>query len=83
MSNTLDENRGGRLGQLQSLRALAFLGIFISHSGLSSQLGAWGVSVFFVLSGFLMAYTTKNKELPIGVLGWIRHSAPLSRIRPS
>ena len=54
---------GGRIDSLQAVRALAFLGIFVSHSELSSQLGAWGVSVFFVLSGFLMVFTYAGKEL--------------------
>lgn len=40
---------------LQGLRALAFIGIFIEHAGFMS-LGAWGVSCFLVLSGFLMYY---------------------------
>lgn len=42
----------------QGLRALAFVGIFLSHTKVdvlsSSGLGAWGVSVFLILSGFLM-----------------------------
>ena len=63
MNHNID-NRGGWLTSLQILRALAFLGIFVSHSGLSSQLGAWGVSVFFVLSGFLMTYTYFDREIP-------------------
>lgn len=40
---------------LQGLRALAFAGIFTSHTGLTN-LGPWGVSCFLVLSGFLMYY---------------------------
>lgn len=43
---------------LQGLRALAFIGIFLSHCDVgalsSSGLGVWGVSVFLILSGFLM-----------------------------
>ena len=63
MNNALSASRGGRIDSLQAVRALAFLGIFVSHSELSSQLGAWGVSVFFVLSGFLMVFTYAGKEL--------------------
>ena len=51
-----------RLDTLQPLRALAFLAIFTSHSELSS-LGAWGVSVFLVLSGFLMFYNYHDRTL--------------------
>ena len=39
---------------LQALRALAFLGIFLNHSGYYISWPALGVSVFFVMSGFLM-----------------------------
>lgn len=42
----------------QGIRALAFMGIFLSHTSVdvlsSSGLGAWGVSIFIILSGFLM-----------------------------
>ena len=44
-----------RIVSLQSLRGLAFLGVFCQHCGL----GLWGtqaVSIFLVLSGFLMVY---------------------------
>lgn len=44
-----------KLESLQAVRALAFLGILTSHCGVS-ELGAWGVSVFFILSGFVMVY---------------------------
>lgn len=48
-----------KIDSLQVIRALAFLGIFTSHSGITmfSAGGAWGVSVFFILSGFLMVYS--------------------------
>lgn len=42
-----------RLDSIQVLRALAFLGILCLHCGLAN-LGTWGVSVFFVLSGFIL-----------------------------
>ncbi len=49
---------------LQGLRAVAILAIFISHIGIGNLgvLGAWGVSVFFVLSGFLMLYNYMPRE---------------------
>ncbi len=45
-----------RINSLQVIRAFAFLGIFTSHSSIVafSGGGAWGVSVFLILSGFLM-----------------------------
>lgn len=36
------------------------MGIFLSHLGLA-KLGAWSVSVFFILSGFVMYYSYENK----------------------
>lgn len=44
-----------KLESLQALRAIAFLGIFTSHCALS-DMGSWGVSVFLILSGFVMIY---------------------------
>lgn len=49
-------NNKTRIVTLQSLRCFAFLGVFISHACGTLYLGRWGVSVFFVLSGFLMTY---------------------------
>ncbi|MBO7309870.1 MAG: acyltransferase, partial [Clostridia bacterium] len=52
-----------RLNNLQGIRAIAFLAIFISHTGISntSLLGAWGVSIFLCMSGFLMMHSYLNK----------------------
>lgn len=65
-----NQGEKGKLYSLQAVRALAFLGIFTCHAGLN-QLGAWGASVFLVLSGFLMVYTYYEKEIdtsPKGVV---------------
>lgn len=62
-----------KIKSLQSLRALAFIEVFLGHCGISPFFGAFGVSVFFVLSGFCMAvnYIPKIEEVPRGVRGSI------------
>lgn len=54
--------RRKRIDSLQSLRALAFLGVFTVHCGVT-PFGHWGVSVFFIMSGFLMMYSYCDKSL--------------------
>ncbi|MGM7720473.1 acyltransferase family protein [Metabacillus sp. Hm71] len=51
------------LNSLTSFRFIAALSVFIFHVGYleNLQLGAAGVSFFFVLSGFIMAYTYHSK----------------------
>ncbi|MBQ7615289.1 MAG: acyltransferase [Butyrivibrio sp.] len=44
---------------IQSLRALAFLGIFLCHVGTKVAWAELGVSIFFVISGFLLS----NRDL--------------------
>jgi peptidoglycan/LPS O-acetylase OafA/YrhL len=58
MSNTI------RIKSLEALRALAFTGVMLSHTGISriGFLGGWGVSVFLVLSGFVSVISQQNKE---------------------
>ena len=67
------ETTSERIDSLQIVRAFAFAGIFVYHAirtfpgqGLlyefiSKGPGPWGVSVFFVLSGFLMTYSYWNR----------------------
>lgn len=45
-----------RIYSLEGLRTIAFLIVFIAHTSTTSISGACGVSIFFVLSGFLMSY---------------------------
>ncbi|SDB67349.1 acyltransferase [Butyrivibrio sp. INlla16] len=45
-----------RIYSLQMVRAIAILAIVASHVGLI-ELGRWGVSVFFILSGIVAVYT--------------------------
>ncbi len=53
-----------RLDSLQGLRFWAFTGIFLSHVGII-ELGEWGVSVFLIMSGFLMVYNYYEKKTPV------------------
>lgn len=43
-----------KLNQIQALRGIAFLGVFLSHTGLKwfGASGHWGVSAFFSAIGF-------------------------------
>ena len=54
------------LTHLQALRAIAFISIVICHSRILNNtldcLGPWGVSLFFVLSGFVMIYSYYDKN---------------------
>ena len=60
----ISSNKKEKIDSLQALRASAFLGIFLSHCKVIS-LGVWGVSVFFVLSGFLMTYSYYDRDLSL------------------
>lgn len=55
-----------RIESLESLRGIAFLGIFLLHAGCSVQWATLGVSVFFVLSGFLLTYQHFDSSLTWG-----------------
>ena len=53
-----------RINSLQFLRLIAFLCIFFSHAVSGwGILGAAGVSVFIILSGFLMVYNYHDREI--------------------
>lgn len=55
-----------RINGLQFLRLIAFLCIFLSHAMRElSILGAAGVSVFIILSGFLMTYNYYDREITV------------------
>ena len=50
-----------KLQSLQGLRALATIGIFLFHSGFLLQ-GTFPVTLFFMLSGFMMYYTKHDLD---------------------
>ena len=51
-----------RLGSLQALRAISFLAILAYHCGILPT-GPWAVTIFFVLSGFVMYYSQSKKQM--------------------
>lgn len=57
-------NNRKRMDTLQSLRCFAFLGVFWGHTQLTgfSSSGNWAVSVFLVLSGFVMTYNYYDSD---------------------
>lgn len=59
-----------RLDRLEALRAFACIGVFTFHCYLS-LLGTWAVSVFVMLSGFLLTYNNMDRaeRLPVDVKG--------------
>ncbi len=63
-----------KIDSLQGLRALAFFGVFLSHTA-GVQSGGWGVSVFLVLSGFLMSVKHyDDTNMPKSILTSIKYS---------
>ncbi|MFT9457222.1 MAG: acyltransferase family protein [Liquorilactobacillus hordei] len=66
----------GKIDSLQAIRAIAFLAIFTTHIGFFSPGGTWGVSIFFILSGFLMTYNYfgKNRITKVSLKENIRFS---------
>ena len=61
--SSLREN-GKQIYGIQSLRTIACLIIFVCHAGYGPSwgLGAWGVSVFFVISGFVLVFSQWEKQ---------------------
>lgn len=55
-----------KISSLQSIRALAFLGILCQHCSII-RLGTWGVTVFFVLSGFVLVFSSYDKQYDISL----------------
>lgn len=53
-------NNDAKIESLQVLRLIAFLGIFLSHAGVPLSWSNLSVSIFFVLSGLLLAYRHRD-----------------------
>jgi exopolysaccharide production protein ExoZ len=65
-----------RIWSIQYLRALAALAVVVFHSMTTVQgsfdIGAAGVDIFFVISGFIMASLTFGREASPGLFLWRR-----------
>lgn len=50
---------------IQGLKAIAFIGIFLPHTDMAifSSFWPWGVSIFIILSGFLMMINYNEKQM--------------------
>ena len=65
-----------QIESLQILRAIAFLEIFLGHCGITFFTGAFGVSIFIVLSGFCMAlnYLPKADKISLSPVSNIKYA---------
>lgn len=72
MSNKNTASVYSRSESIQSLRAIAFLGIFLLHAGCPVNWSDLSVSIFFVLSGFLLVQANIDKYVDKSIKGcWL------------
>lgn len=64
-ASSISRRNNTKVDSLQALRALAFLGIFLEHAKFAYRWPTLGVSIFFVMSGFLLTYRYENIDLSI------------------
>lgn len=62
-----DIKKSQKIVSLQALRAFAFLGVFLEHAKFYSHWPPLWVSLFFVMSGFLLEYRYENVDLPVSL----------------
>ena len=68
-------NGCSKIESLQALRALAFLSIFLFHAHGPFIMVYFAVTVFFVLSGFLLMYRHGEEDGPVSVTDNLRFAA--------
>ena len=60
-------NSRPKIQSLQALRALAFISIFMLHAHFYITKPLFGVSIFIIMSGFLMMYRYCDKDIPVSI----------------
>jgi peptidoglycan/LPS O-acetylase OafA/YrhL len=74
----MDKLQTGTIKSFQGIRFLAFMGIFLGHVDVSlGKLAGTCVTIFFVLSGYVMYSKYRNMDLDTGFVslinfGWKR-----------
>lgn len=64
-----------KIKSLQAVRFIAFIIIFLVHTdAINGSFGGVGVSIFLVLSGFVMTYAYWEKEMNYSIKGAIQFS---------
>lgn len=79
----METHKPKKIESLQTLRAIAFIGIFLDHAGVRYKWPALGVSIFYVLSGFLMIYRYYYAEMNVSIKDNARFSfSKIKKIYP-
>lgn len=71
-TSPINEQAGGRLRDLQGLRAIAVLAVMAGHAGLGLAGGFIGVDVFFVISGFIITLMLLREYATTGTISFRR-----------
>lgn len=85
MSTSPNSQRtGGRLRDLQGLRAIAVLAVMAGHAGLGLSGGFIGVDVFFVISGFIITLMLLREYATTGTISFRRfYVRRIKRLAPA
>lgn len=87
-SNDVNTESHGRVRYIDGLRAVAVLAVVVSHAApvnSAFHLGAHGLDLFFVLSGFCLSYPLLERKQRVGKFTFdiVRYTAQrLTRILP-
>ena len=81
MGNDLEVNfYGNKIKSIQLLRAIAIIFVMIEHVSYWG-FGAFGVDIFFVISGFVMMYSTHMEEVTKGYRSGLKTFLPKRLLR--
>lgn len=63
-----------RSDSIQALRGIGFLAVFLYHAGIIYSGGGWGVSLFFLLSGFLLMVRNNENKFSVSTYKNLRYA---------